>query len=229
MKKIIIALAFVSSYTFGADICTVPPARDPHLPSCGDGRKLSVRASIVSCYDSQLGQSVWAASEMNPTSSHSYDRSACDWKVDKNVDSISPAAYANTGFAKGHLIAFTDAPCQSSAADTCVTSNIIPQPIAQNSGVWLQLEKHVREIASLQPTKKWLVIAGPRFPTPVTWVKPGLAQPNAIWKVLVNLTDGVGCGYVGAFLKPYAVQNVSVASLGIAGVKDADPSMCAMK
>jgi hypothetical protein len=93
----------------------------------------------------------------------------------------------------------------------------------------LQLEKHIRATAAKAPSKKWLVMAGPRFPATIAWVKPGLAQPNGIWKVLINTTDGTGCGYVGAYLKPYAVQVVPVASLGIRGIKDGDPSLCAVK
>lgn len=229
MKKIALSLLLLTSLAFGGDVCTPAPAKEPHLLPCEAPRKLSVRSGIVSCYDSSLGQSVWAASEMDPKSSHSFDRDTCDWKIDKNVGSISPAAYTGTGYAKGHLIAFTDASCASSAADTCVTSNIVPQPGAQNSGVWLQLEKHIRATAAKAPGKKWLVMAGPRFPATMAWVKPGLAQPNGIWKVLINTTDGTGCGYVGAYLKPYAVQVVPVASLGIRGIKDGDPSLCAVK
>lgn len=164
---------------------------------------------------------------MDPKRSHSFNRDICDWKRDKNVGSVSPDLYTGTGYARGHLIAFADSSCETGATETCVTSNIIPQPMGQNSGVWAQLEKHIRDIALRGPNKKWLVITGARMTNPVVWIKKGLAQPSGIWKVLINTTDRTGCGYLGAYLKPYVIQYVPLVTLGIKGVNDGNREICA--
>lgn len=224
---IILALFTLAPDVIASDICTSPPVWDSCLPSCEYPRKITVHGSIVSCYDSMWGLATWSASELDPKSSHSFDRDKCVWKKDKNVDSVSPDVYTGTRYTRGHLIAFADSSCETGAAETCVTSNIIPQPGGQNSGVWAQLEKHIRDIASRGPSKKWLVITGPRMSKPVMWVKRGLAQPSGIWKVLINATDGTGCGYLGAYLKPYVIQYVPLVTLGIKGIKDGNREICA--
>jgi DNA/RNA endonuclease G (NUC1) len=225
--RIALALLADAPAVFASDVCTPPPVWDSRLPPCEYPRKITVHGSIVSCYDPAWGFPAWSASEMDPKSSHSFDREGCVWRRDKSVGSVSPTLYTGTGYARGHLIAFADSSCESGASETCVTSNTIPQPGAQNSGVWAQLERHIREIAASGPNKKWLVIAGPRMGNPVAWLKPGLARPNGIWKVLINATDGSGCGYMSAYLKPYVIQYVPVITLGIKGVRDGNREICA--
>lgn len=227
--KTLVALTVLTltSVIFAGDICTPPPVWEPLVPKCEYPRKITVNYSVMSCYDTMLGIPVWSASALDPKSSHTFDRETCVWHRDKNVITLHPNSYSGTGYVKGHLIAFADSSCEEGAASTCVTSNIIPQPAAQNSGVWAQLEKHIREIASRGKSKKWLVLAGPVLGLPVTWLKPGLVKPEGIWKVLINLTDGTGCGYAGSFRKPYTIQYVPLATLGINGIKEGNREICA--
>ena len=224
---LVAALSLASPSAIAGDVCTPPPVWDSRLPPCEYPRRITVHGGIVSCYDPSWGIPTWSASEMDPKSSHSFNRETCVWKRDKSVGSVSPDLYTGTSYARGHLIAFADPSCDQGATETCVTSNIIPQPGGQNSGVWAQLERHIREIAATGPNKKWLVIAGPRMGNPVAWLKPGLARPNGIWKVLIYTTDGTGCGYLGAFLKPYVIQYVPLITLGIKGVREGNREICA--
>ena len=226
--KLHLSIFILSFTTFlhAEGVCTPPPAVDAFLPACPAGSIKTTRTSVVSCYNPKLGFSNWSAAYVNMNNSHEFDRDTCDWKIDGNVKSISPSSYVNSGYVKGHLVAFTDVSCPSAAADTCTTTNIIPQPGAQNSGIWLALEKFIRKATSTRPSTSWMVIAGPRVSTPVEFIKPGLAKPNAIWKVLIDVSKNEGCAYSGAYLKPYVIRTVKMTDLGFDKVKDAPSELC---
>lgn len=225
---ILFGLMAVQRSAYSEGVCTPPPSKDL-LPPCVEPSRLTRRGSVVSCYDSRLGFSIWSASYLSPGERQEYDRNTCDWKIDPNVKSISPNVYTNSGFVKGHLIAFTDVSCASSASETCTSSNIIPQPGVQNSGVWLGLEKFIRKKSLQAKDAHQLIIAGAVIPDKVSFIKPGLARPIGIWKAWINLEENHGCAYVGPYEKPYKISVVKLTDVGIRNVADYPDTECVYK
>ena len=115
---------------------------------------------------------------------------------------------------RGHMTPFEDARKSSAAAlQTFYLSNMVPQNLHLNRGLWRVLENRTRSWA--RHSKDGLfVITGPVFAAgKLKTIGNGVAVPTYIYKVLIDRNTNQGIGFIipnaepakGAKLKSYAV------------------------
>lgn len=115
---------------------------------------------------------------------------------------------------RGHMTPFEDARKSSAAAlQTFYLSNMVPQNLHLNRGLWRSLENKTRTWAK-HSSAGLFVISGPIFANkPVQTIGQGVAVPTHIYKVVIDRETRQGIGFIipntepvpGAKLKNYAV------------------------
>jgi endonuclease G len=98
---------------------------------------------------------------------------------------------------RGHMTPFEDAKKDSAAAlQTFYLSNMVPQDLHLNRGLWHALENHVRTWAANSKNGVY-VITGPVYDTktPKT-IGNGVAVPDRVFKVVIDKTTHQGIGFL---------------------------------
>lgn len=103
-------------------------------------------------YDARFRNPAWVLECLTAQSIHgSVDRHRCLFREDESLPRhmrASLSAYRKSGYDRGHMSAAANHRASEAAMrDSFILSNIAPQVHAFNSGVWLQLEGHIRELA----------------------------------------------------------------------------------
>jgi len=113
------------------------------------------------------------------------------FRSDPNVASslqASNATFVGTDYDKGHLAPFDDFADDIVAADeSFFLTNIVPQPLNNNRGIWKSLE-HRTQILTLNK-KTTFIITGPIFTSqPEKKMSDGTLIPDKLFKVIVSPT-----------------------------------------
>ena len=101
---------------------------------------LAERDSYTVCYDTQNQRALWTSHTPQSSTAPSPRK---NWRKDHELNSLSPKAFTNTGFDRGHLATSADLP---DSADTFLTSNAIAQNQKLNRGQWRKLEADIRNL-----------------------------------------------------------------------------------
>lgn len=97
---------------------------------------------------------------------------------------------------RGHMTPFEDTSYNSAAArQTFYLSNIVPQNLHMNRGMWRTLENHVRTWTNATPNGLY-VITGPIFAGPVAVIGDGVAVPTHLFKVVIDKQNMQGIGFI---------------------------------
>lgn len=96
--------------------------------------------AFIVCYDTQHQRPFWTAHQFTPGQSAAPGK---HWRKDHELNSLPSAAFTNSGFDRGHLVAAADAP---ESNDTFLTSNAIAQNPTLNRGDWRRLENRIRKV-----------------------------------------------------------------------------------
>ncbi len=95
---------------------------------------LAERDGFTVCYDTQNQRPLWTSHTPKPSTSPAARK---HWRKDHALNSLSNAAFTNSGFDRGHLTPAADRP---ESKETFLTSNAVPQDRALNRGEWRKLE-----------------------------------------------------------------------------------------
>ncbi|QMU99191.1 DNA/RNA non-specific endonuclease [Borrelia sp. A-FGy1] len=110
---------------------------------------------------------------------------------DKDIKGIAPKLkdYFKSGYDKGHIISSADMSFSEDAMrDTYFLSNISPQKREFNSGIWLKLEKLVREWAILKG-KIYIISAGILTENKGFIGNNKILIPKNFYKIMLSLND----------------------------------------
>lgn len=106
----------------------------------------------------------------------------------------------NKEYDRGHMTPFEDTRSKSAGAlQTFYLSNMVPQDLHLNRGMWHALENRVRQYAANSRSGVY-VITGPCYNTAIKYIGNGVAVPNAIYKIVIDKANNQGV----AFLIPNA-------------------------
>jgi endonuclease G len=104
---------------------------------------------------------------------------------------IKPTDYARSGYDRGHMCPSAHRTAARDANSlTFLMTNMQPQVHALNAGPWKSLETYERE--RVAEGKVMFVVAGGIFPARPERIGPGIAVPEANFRVTVELEPGQG-------------------------------------
>ncbi|AWG42786.1 DNA/RNA non-specific endonuclease [Candidatus Borreliella tachyglossi] len=110
---------------------------------------------------------------------------------DKDIKGISPKLndYLKSGYDRGHIVSSADMSFSEKAMrETYFLSNISPQKKEFNSGIWLKLEKLVREWAILKG-KLYIISAGILTENKGFIGKNKILVPKNFYKIVLSLNN----------------------------------------
>ncbi|GAD09144.1 DNA/RNA endonuclease G [Gluconobacter frateurii NBRC 103465] len=97
--------------------------------------------------------------------------------------------YKRSGWSRGHMTPSGDAPNKTSRAETYALSNVVPQSIPLNSGLWNKIERDVRSLAAKDG--EVYVVTGPAFHGDAGTIGQGRVRiPTSIWKAVYDPSEG---------------------------------------
>lgn len=97
---------------------------------------------------------------------------------------------------RGHLTPYEDSKYNSVAAlQTFYLSNMVPQDLHMNRGVWRAIENRTRQYAREHETGVY-VVTGPVFSGPRRTIGNGVAVPDYLFKVIIDKEHYQGVAYV---------------------------------
>jgi endonuclease G len=105
---------------------------------------------------------------------------------------VSPQAYANSGYDRGHLApnyAIATRYGVAAQRETFLMSNIVPQRHALNAGAWKEMEMRIATSYPGRFAEIW-VFAGPVFGARPARLPNGTAVPEAFFMIVVDESDG---------------------------------------
>ena len=147
----------------------------------------------VAGYSDTLGNPLWAAYRVRDLDEHETPPRPDEFVVDqRTVARITPAAYTNSGYDRGHLApnhAIARHHGKQAQEETFLMSNIIPQRHGLNAGLWKSLEQKIAGNYPGRFGEVW-VIAGPIFSDHHAWLQRRVAVPAACFMILVDESEG---------------------------------------
>lgn len=97
--------------------------------------------------------------------------------------------YKRSGWSRGHMTPSGDASDKASRAETYALSNVVPQSIALNTGLWNKIEREVRSLAAKDG--EVYVVTGPAFRGEAGTIGQGHVRiPTSIWKAVYDPSEG---------------------------------------
>jgi len=110
----------------------------------------------------------------------------------RTVARVTSAAYANSGYDRGHLApnyAIATRYGEAAQRETFLMSNIVPQRHALNAGPWKDLEMKIATSYPGRFGEVW-VLAGPIFGAKPARLSNGTAVPEAFFMIVIDESDG---------------------------------------
>lgn len=107
------------------------------------------------------------------------------------VDPVRPSDYRRTGYDRGHLVPAADMTySRQTEEESFYMTNIVPQAVECNRGIWKKLEEQVRAWALDE--EKIYVLTGPVFTGPQNKIrklgKTDIPVPTHFYKIVYDLT-----------------------------------------
>lgn len=172
-----------------------------YLPEIVDSNQIISYDQFTLSYSSNHKQANWVAYELTQSEvNKKIDRCNC-FRIDTNVigDRATKKDYNGAGFDRGHLSPASDNnESEQTNRESFLMSNISPQLPTFNRGVWLKLEKWVRQKAIEHDTV--YVVTGPVFINNLGAINK-ITIPGYYYKVLLRF-DGDKIRAI-AFLLPH--------------------------
>lgn len=141
-------------------------------------------------YNEKAEQAEWVAYELKKShlSRTKRKRPYFIYDAKVNTKSASYKNYKKSGYTKGHLCPAGDRKFSKKAFDeTFLTSNISPQTMVFNGGIWQKLESKVRYWAT-KNKKIYVVTGGVLKPNLKTIGREKVAVPEQFYKILLDYT-----------------------------------------
>ncbi|KDE20825.1 endonuclease [Acetobacter aceti 1023] len=104
--------------------------------------------------------------------------------------------YKKSGYSRGHMAPSADQPTPAAQFETFAYSNMVPQTLALNQGIWARIEYTVRELAVREGDL--YVVTGPAFHGhPISTIGPHhIFVPSSTWKAVYS----VQCQAAGVYV-----------------------------
>lgn len=102
------------------------------------------------------------------------------------------ADYSEPNFDRGHMAPSGDMTSADNEKESFLMSNMVPQTKELNRGLWKKLEENLRK---LSVTHDLVIITGPIYSTPITYIGNKVPVPISTFKWIYNLTDKTEFGY----------------------------------
>jgi endonuclease G len=142
------------------------------------------------CYDEPYEEAKWVAYKLTKEEATGHLPRKDAFRADPSVTtgSATPADYTKSGYDKGHLCNNQDMSFDPLAqSETFFMSNMCPQLHSFNAGIWLTLEKKVRQWANQDDTVD--VVAGPILHSGLKTIgQDKVAVPDYFYKVILAYT-----------------------------------------
>lgn len=181
MKKIILLLLICANYTL---------AKCEHLYF-----KLPIANQYILCnkgyvvgYNTQLKAPLWSSTLLTPS------QITTEQKIERNFrfkldERISPQFQPKINFAyssrydRGHLTNYDDLNYDyQTAKETFLMTNVVPQDLYHNRGIWRYIESKVRVMVMKKGPA--YIMTGPIYNQPLEFINE-IPIPNALFKIIV--------------------------------------------
>ena len=192
MKKLLLALLFVSSQTFASNCPDLYPGSKPIIVK---NTVELCNSFYVSVFDA-TNKKVILVSEHLKHNGVGSDTRTNDFHSDARVGSTpNPTQYKDTGYDKGHMAPAGDASNDKEMHETFLMTNMTPQKPTLNRESWKLLEEHTRTLFNKSKSDMYVVnIAVYKNNSKMN----GIPIPSGYWKIV--MVDGV--------TKYYYVDNI---------------------
>jgi endonuclease G len=122
---------------------------------------------------------------------------------------------------RGHMTPFEDAKFKSAASlQTFYLSNMVPQDLHLNRGLWRAIENQTRKYAAAHQTGVY-VITGPVYTGTTKTIGNGVAVPSSVFKVIIDKEHKQGVGYLVPNTSPKAGVTPNTYKVSISEVEKA--------
>ena len=187
MKKLLIALLFVSSQTFASNCPDLYPSSKPIIVK---NTVELCNSFFVSVFDF-ANKKVILVSEHLKHNGVGSDIRTNDFHSDARVGSTpNPTQYKDTGYDKGHMAPAGDASNDKEMHETFLMTNMTPQKPTLNRESWKLLEEHTRTLFNKSKSDMYVVnIAVYKNNSKMN----GIPIPSGYWKIV--MVDGVTTYY----------------------------------
>lgn len=102
----------------------------------------------------------------------------------------------NKAYDRGHMTPFEDAKYKTAASlQTFYLSNMIPQNLYLNRGLWRSIENQTRKYAVANIAGVY-VFTGPVYAGKINTIGNGVAIPSSVYKVIINKNTRQGVAYI---------------------------------
>ena len=172
------------------DISTVPNSSFNYLPTSTTRQVVSHKYYTLS-YSEPHEQAEWIAFELKKEHLSFTNRKRPLFELDKKVTTKSAhwGNYKNSGYSKGHLLPAGDRKFSEEAYnETFLTSNISPQKLDFNAGVWNRLEQKVRYWVGKE-RQLYVITGGVLNDNLSTIGKEKVAVPKQFYKILLDYSQ----------------------------------------
>ena len=159
----------------------------------GSALRLLVNTAYSVGYDEQMRLPAWAAYKLFDAPSPTLpDRPTLFLPDTRTSTPVLSEDYTGSGFDRGHLAPnFAIARCYGEEAqrETFLLSNVVPQQHGFNAGLWksLELREALNYVGRFQEI--W-VLTGPVFGQEIHCLPSGLAIPEQLFKIIVDIQNG---------------------------------------
>lgn len=194
MKKLLLALSLVSSFSFAGQCDNLYPNSQPIAIK---GTTELCNSFFVTLFDKQKNEVVLVVEHLKPNKNTVPRKDAfhSDDRIGKNP---SPTQYVNTGFDKGHMAPAGDSSNDKEMFETFLMTNMTPQEPTLNRKAWRLLEAKVRDQLSNSKDDFFILNLAVYGDNKMMGTIP---VPTGYWKVVIH---GNSTEYYYADNKPEA-------------------------
>ena len=183
-----------ASATVKADTAKTVDLSNLEIPAPSSDCEIVKHKYYTLCYDEPYEVAKWVAYQLTKEEANGKLLRKDDFRIDPLVSTLSAtlADYKTvpneTKYDRGHLCNNADMSFDSLAqSETFYMSNMCPQIHSFNAGIWLTLEKKVRQWANQDDTV--YVVTGPILHSGLKTIgQDSVAVPDAFYKVILTYT-----------------------------------------
>ena len=194
MKKLLLLLLFTCSSVLAGELCPKTDFDEVYLPVINDKTTFCYEQYVL-VYDQRAKTPLFSAERLAPGEKFMKSRKnsyTADKKIPKG-SRVELSDYKKSGYDRGHLAPEGDMTSEVSERESFLLSNMVPQRKQLNRGIWRSLELKLRKLSE---TEELIVITGPVYDKPISYIGDKVPVPDATYKWVYNLADGVEFGYV---------------------------------
>jgi endonuclease G len=146
-------------------------------------------------YNFDLKSAVWVGEHLYPKETFVNNR-VNSFRENKAIPELNRTTlqdYIEPNFDRGHLAPSGDMTNPTSQRESFLLSNMIPQVMENNRGVWKRLEENLRDVSRKD---ELIIITGPVFEVPFTYIGNKVPVPKYLFKYVYNISKQQEFGYL---------------------------------